>query len=210
MQAFGIETGMTERHGEGRWVETDEAEDVAGSVRHVLRSWALAADDPQAFRWAALALHAALQGACVCHLTTTASPVGAVTERNAGEWMDYFARSRTDPDARPPGTYLMALPDLLKTIRKPDSIGRGEHDPGIALTDGEFNWLRRFHDDIRNQFVHFSPQGWSIEISGLPGLAELTARIITAVLDAGWGFRTKKSDWCDALRADLEALSRLS
>ncbi|ATC30997.1 hypothetical protein CA606_00780 [Caulobacter vibrioides] len=197
-------------HQHGRWVETDEAEDVAGSVRHVLRCWPLTVDDPQAFKWTALALHAALQGACVCHLTTTCPPVGAVTERNAGEWLAWYERSRTDPDAKAPKTYLMDLPALLKTIRQPDTQGGGETSAGISLTDGELNWLLRFHNDLRNQFVHFSPQGWSIEISGLPGLAELTARIITAVLDTGWGFRHKDTAWCDALRADLEGLSRMS
>jgi len=203
--------GMGDRHDRrGRWVETDEAEDVAGSVRHVLRCWPLAAKDPQAFKWAALALHAALQGACVCHLTTTTTPVGAVTDRNAGEWLAYFERSRTDPEAKPPETYLMTLPDLLKTIRKPDTIGGGAPGPGVPIADGELNWLLRFHDGLRNQFIHFSPQGWSIEISGLPGLAELTARIITAVLDAGWGFRQKNQAWNEALRADLKALAILA
>ncbi len=38
----------------GRWVETDEAEDVAGSVRHVLRCWKETADDSQAFKWTSL------------------------------------------------------------------------------------------------------------------------------------------------------------
>ena len=204
----GIEaTAMTDR---GHWIRTDEAEDVAASVRHVLRCWALAVQDPQAVKWAALALHPALQGACVCHLTTTASPVGAVTKDNAVAWLDYFERSRSDPTASPPKTVLMTLPDLLKAIRRPNSIGGGDCSPGIDIADDEFNWLRRFHKDIRNQFVHFSPQGWSIEISGLPGLAKLTARIISAVLDAGWGFRHQDEAWRRAIRADLIILFSLA
>jgi hypothetical protein len=197
-------------HDRGRWVETDEAEDVAGSVRHVLRCWPLAAEDPQAFKWAALALHAALQGACVCHLTTTFAPVGAVTERNAAEWLAWSERSRSDPDAKPPATYLMMLPDLLKAVRKPDTIGGGSPSPGVTIGDGELNWLLRFHEGLRNHLVHFSPQGWSIEISGLPGLAELSARIIADVLEAGWAFRHKDPSWRLALKTDLEALARLA
>ena len=61
------------------WIRTDEAEDAAGSVRHALRAGEMTANDPQAWKWVALALHSALQGACVCHLTTTAAPIGAVT-----------------------------------------------------------------------------------------------------------------------------------
>jgi hypothetical protein len=72
---------------EETWIRTDEAEDVAGSLRHALHAATLVNADPQAWKWVALALHSGLQGACVCHLTTTAAPVGAVAERNAGEWL---------------------------------------------------------------------------------------------------------------------------
>ena len=68
----------------------------------------------------ALALHSALQGACVCHLVTRASPIGVVTARDAEQWMKCFGEeSRNDPGARAPATYIMTLPDLLKAVRKP-------------------------------------------------------------------------------------------
>ena len=62
-----------------------EAEDIAGSIRHALRCQQFTSVDPQTWKWVALALHSALQGACVCHLVSTASPFGAVTKQNAGE-----------------------------------------------------------------------------------------------------------------------------
>jgi hypothetical protein len=101
------------------WIRTDEAEDVAASVRHALRCFELACDDEQVWKWAILALHSAIQGACVCHLLTTAHPVGAVTKRNAGEWLTYFEDRRKDPGVLQPKTQLIALPDLLKSVRKP-------------------------------------------------------------------------------------------
>lgn len=107
------------------WIRTDEAEDVVASIRHVIRSAKFVGEDPVAWKWVVIALHSALQGACVCHLTTTAAPVGAVTERNAGEWLAYFERLRTNPNAKPPKTYLMSLPDLLRAVRKPHSAGGG-------------------------------------------------------------------------------------
>src|SRR6478672_10453369 len=99
------------------WLRTDEADDVAGSVRHAICSVRLAADDPQAWKWVALALHSSLQGACVCHLTTTAPPLGAVTQRNATEWLAYHEERRINSDAKPPRTRLMELPELLKAAR---------------------------------------------------------------------------------------------
>ena len=192
---------------EGQWVSVDEAEDVAGSIRHALRAAIFAQEDPQAWKWVLLALHSALQGACVCHLTTTAAPIGAVTERNAGEWIDYFAALRDDPTVKQPKTYLMALPDLLKAIRKPHSAGDRSNETGVTLSDAELAWLRRIHDEVRNQFVHFEPMGWSLEVSGVPAIGQLIARILREMLDMGWAFRHLEREARAALRADLETLS---
>lgn len=67
------------------WVRTDETEDVAGSLRHALLCGRHVAEDEHAWKWVRLALHSALQGASVCHLTTSFVPIGAVEPRNAAE-----------------------------------------------------------------------------------------------------------------------------
>jgi hypothetical protein len=192
---------------QNHWIRTDEAEDVAGSIRHALRCAGEVAEDPQAWKWVALALHSALQGACVCHLTTSFAPVGAVTPRNAAEWISFNEESRTDPAAEPPRTQLMGLPDLLKAVRKANSAGDRSNAVGIAIADAELVWLRRFHDTVRNQFVHFEPMGWSLEVSGIPQIGALVARIIRDILDVGYGFRHQDRTWREELAADLARLS---
>lgn len=189
------------------WIRTDEAEDVAGSIRHVLRSAQFVTDDAQAWKWVMLAMHSALQGACVAHLTTTATPVGAVTDRNAREWLAYFDHSRTDPNVKAPNTVLMALPDLLKAVRKPFSAGDRRNDIGIEITESELSWLRRFHQDIRNQFVHFAPMAWPIEVSGVPEIASLIARIINDIFEIGWAFRNQELEIQQEMLQNLQALA---
>ncbi|OYX03628.1 MAG: hypothetical protein B7Z12_09665 [Caulobacter vibrioides] len=191
------------------WFKTNEAEDVAGSVRHVLRCWPLIPDDPHVWKWIALALHSAIQGACVAHLVTTARPVGAVTDRNAKEWMEYFERSRTEDGLLPPRTYLMALPDLLKSARKPDSAGSGAASSPIRINDNELGGLEGFHNEVRNQFVHFEPMGWSIEVSGMAHLAALIGRLLSEIIDAGWAFRNETAAWRNELRNGAIALTKL-
>jgi hypothetical protein len=189
------------------WVSTDEAEDVAGSIRHVLRAAETVRDDPQSWKWVALGLHSALQGACVCHLTTSAAPIGAVTKENAREWIAYVEESRTNPSAKTPKTHLMALPLLLKAIRKPKSAGDRSNADGVTVSDPELSWLCRFHRDIRNQFVHFEPRGWAIEVSGIPELAKLISRIILEMLNIGYAFRHQNADQAEELRQNLRALA---
>lgn len=191
------------------WLRTDEADDVTGSIRHAIRSYTDAADEPQAWKWVALAVHSALQGACICHLTTTAPPLGAVTPRNTKDWIAYYDESRLDPDVRPPRTQLMDLPCLLTAVRKPGSAGDRSNEGGIAINAGEFNWLWSFHESVRNQFVHFEPMGWSLEVSGIPAIAALAARIIGDIIAVGWAFRHKDCAWIIALQSDLMQLAKI-
>jgi len=184
------------------WIRTDEVEDVAGSIRHVIRTAQFVSEDSLSWKWVVIALHSALQGACVCHLTTTAAPIGAVTERNTCEWLRYFDDSRTNLKAKPPKTYLMNLPDLLKAVRKSYSAGDRSNATGIAISESELNWLNRFHNELRNQFTHFEPAGWSIEVSGIPVTAKLIARIIGDILRTGWAFRHQD-------RAQREEMERI-
>ena len=189
------------------WIQTDEAQDVAGSIRQVLRTAQFVKEDPSAWKWVALALHSALQGACVCHLTTTAQPIGAITEQNAIEWLAYFEDSRANPNAIPPRTYLMILPDLLKAVRKPNSAGDRSNASGLEISDSELQWLRRFHDEVRNQFVHFQPISWSIEVSGIPELAKLVTRILEEMLTIGWAFRHQERAERLAMQRNLRTLA---
>lgn len=192
----------------GIWVRTDEGEDVAASIRHAVRTLQFVSDDPHSWKWIMLALHSALQGACICHLVTSASPFGAVTKRNAGEWLAYFEESRANPTIKAPKTQLMALPDLLKAVRKPRSAGDHSDGSDVAISSSDLVWLRRFHDEIRNQFVHFEPKGWAIELSGMPQLAALVARIIDQIAEKGYAFRHMEANSLNAMRANLLAMGQ--
>jgi hypothetical protein len=193
-----------------KWVRTDEAEDVAGSIRHAIRAVQFVEQDPQAWKWLVLALHSALQGACVCHLTTTAAPLGGVSRRNAKEWLKYFEDQRVNANAKQPKTFLMCLPDLLKAVRKPDSAGDRSDGSGVEISDSELDWLTSFHKIIRNQFTHFEPMVWSIEVSGIPEITKLIARIIKDILEVGWAFRHLAQEQRDELQKSLETLETMA
>ena len=190
-----------------RWISTDEAEDVAGSIRQAIRCFALVNEDEQAWKWAMLALHSALQGACVCHLVTSQPPIGIVSEKSAGKWIAYKEDRRSNPDAARPQTRVMPLPDLLNAARKPHSAGDQTNPNGIAISDEEFRWLKRLHGEIRNQFVHFEPMGWAVEVSGLPEFARVVARIVTDIAAVGYAFRHKGGKWSEAFQRDLITLA---
>lgn len=181
----------------------DERDDVAGSLRHALVCLELVRSDHGAWKWLILSLHSALQGACVCHLTTTAQPFGPLTPENSKEWLDYFDCSRDDPDAPIPQTKIAPLPALLKRIRKSDTIGSGQSFEGIRVTDEELQNLRHLHAEVRNQFVHFEPRGWSLEVAGMETQIPLIIRIISEIDAAGWAFRHEDQEHLTAMRQSL-------
>ncbi len=188
-------------------MRTDEAEDVAGSIRHVLKTLECVDSDPQAWKWVALALHSALQGACVCHLVTTAPPLGIISKNDECKWITYFENSRTDRIIQPPGTRILALPELLKKIRKPGScgfVGFGVCD--INIDDQELKMLVDFHENIRNEFTHFEPKGWSVEIDYISRMLSLTSRIIVSISNSNWAFRNLDERTYRDLLKDLEQL----
>lgn len=191
------------------FISYDAPEDVLCSIRHAIRVSQFLDDDPLAWKWVFLALHSALQGACVCHLSTTAEPIGAVTRRNAREQIEYFQKTRTDRHVEPPDTYLMHLPDLLKAVRRPLSAGGPSNEVHILISDTELRWLTHLHENIRNQFVHFEPLRWSIDVSGIPRFANMTARIIGQIESAEWGFRNLSPERRDAMRQCLDELTRI-
>lgn len=183
------------------WLRTDEIEDIAASVRHALRCRDSASTDKHEWKWFALAIHSALQGTLVAHLTTTASPIGAVNDKCAAAWLLHYNKGNPAPQ-----TKLLAFPDLLKKARKNGQCGGGASYPRLQISEKERKWLTRFHDDIRNQFAHFEPMAWSLELSGMTPLGALAARLIEEAIQANWAFRHAEEETLIELRSNLKRL----
>ena len=179
------------------YLRTNEYDDVLGSIRHAIVCSRLVENDPQAYKWGILALHSALQGACVCHLVDSIAPLGVVY--NQQEWIDYF--NNRDENKRPK-TKLKSLPELLNALQNSDTYKNGK----IEISKKEYDRLKYFNDKIRNQFVHFEPQGWSLEISGLPDFACLIAKIIKEIHSKGYAFCHLHDDEQTDLINNLEEL----
>lgn len=188
------------------WFQTDQVEDVAASTRHAAICLDLVVADPGAWKWLILSLHSALQGACVCHLTTTAEPVGALTDKNTRQWLEFFEASRNNSNLNPPDAFLAPLPELLRRVAQHGSAGGGPSYGNIPLTDTEIRDLNFIHGTFRNQFVHFAPMSWSVEISGLLQLIPVITRIIRSIDTSGWAFRHVDLQWHLDLNSALNQL----
>lgn len=103
----------------------------------------------------------------------------------------------------------MPLPELLKKVQTPYSAGNRSSAEGIKISDAELKRLSILHTKVRNQFVHFAPALWSIELSGTKELSALIVRIIEDMLKMGWAFRRFDNTQREEFLQSLHELSQL-
>jgi hypothetical protein len=138
------------------WLRTDEREDILASLRMVSGSCDAAVNDLSAWKWIVIGTHSALQGAMALHLAFGNDLLVASSE-DAAAWLDAHENGAPYPE--------MMMDDFLslyEKLKKHEILGFRFKPNGTQ--GGNIRRLNRF----RNQFVHFMPQGWSIELGGMP------------------------------------------
>lgn len=108
------------------------------------------------WKWIIVGAHDALQGALVCAIADTTG-TNVLSKKSAKKMLDWLE----DTSREYPGEYMADFTTLLKRA-------------GVTLPSQDANDIRKLHG-LRNEFSHFTPKGWSIELAGLP-------RIINAAL----------------------------
>lgn len=215
------------------WLRIDERADVLASLSLCLRCLSVVNSEPELWKWAILSLHNALQGAMVCHLSGTAQ-LGALTNNSVDAWLDWHERDRRGeirrisdgadelglPKTRfatnediPPNDRLADANELFKRLYDEDK--RREGGAGATLEIGKVQRasFRQLHD-LRNEFSHFTPKGWSIELSGLPHIFLNMIDVLDKISADPWPFRhmneresARLKDLLQRLRAELDYLS---
>jgi hypothetical protein len=152
----------------GQYLRFDEVEDVLSSLDLLAHCAPLLSKKPSYWKWAIISGHAALQGAMVCalHDTSNLSVLDKISTRKMREWLD-------QPTEDPPQERLAYFNTLLERCRASDHM-KGQP---LNLSPSQLKDIGRLHNEFRNGFTHFVPQGWSIAKAGLP-------RIVCAAVDA--------------------------
>jgi len=190
------------------YLRIDERTDVLASLSVCLRCVGSVKTEPRVWKWAILTLHNALQGAMVCHLSGTAQ-IGALSDNSADAWLAWHERDRrgetkrisvgTDElgipktkfatkDDRPPAEKLADAETLFKRLyneQKRRELGAGKV---LDIKVTQRRSFRHLHD-LRNDFSHFTPKGWSIELTGLPVIFLDALDVIEEISEDPWSFR---------------------
>ena len=203
------------------WLEIDESTDVIASLTVCNKCLVEVAAEPAFWKWAILSLHNALQGAMVCHLSGTAQ-LGALRSDTVEAVLAWHERDRRGEIGRisegldelgihkfrfatnhdyPPVEKLADATELFRRLQNVDRRCEGGAGAIIEISADERRSFCRLHE-LRNEFTHFTPKGWSISLDGLPSMLLDVLGVVDKVAADPWPFRHLDPD-------DHRQLSRL-
>jgi len=154
-----------------RWLRTDEQQEVISSLRMVLRSMELVSEDLDHWKWAVIALHNSVQGAMVMSLRA-GNDFRVMPEKLARQCYQAHRDNKTWPKAK-----MDSFPNLYKKVQSQESMGFYIHSRALPSDANRDRCVTKLLD-LRNSFIHFVPQGWSLEVSGLPKVCETIFEMI--------------------------------
>lgn len=143
-----------------RYLRTNEKEDAVRSIEWFARLVTEASKDPHQWKWALVALHGAAQGFMVLALWW-GNGLHALRDRVAAKWLEAYRNGGPFPVEKL--DEFLNLYAKVKDDKLLPGLGARNFTPGATHDES----MRRLND-LRNQFIHFTPKGWSIELALLP------------------------------------------
>lgn len=151
-----------------KWLRTDERKEAAKGLEFLIHALNLSKQDIYYWKWVIIGLHNTVQSFIVCSISGTAG-IGALKKEVAIKIlkeMESDTRTYIEPK-------LDYFPGLYDKMKKQLSFS-----PGKTI-DKSIVRLNIF----RNDFIHFTPKGWSLELAGLPDISRDCLKVIEFL---GW------------------------
>lgn len=139
-------------HMMGKYYRTDEKENAVDFLQTAATFYA--GDHPHRWKWLTISLHGALYGFAA------------------------LAIKGTNPDRVSKGEKLISMWEALKRCQGDAYMLQYSDSQRLVISDDE-NWaIEKLSKDFRNNFEHFMPKRWSIEVSGFPAIVSHVCRVI--------------------------------
>lgn len=140
---------------EAQWLRLSEETNALDYLRRTVRFVREAESDVTAWKWVIISLHGALYGFAV------AAARGTDHERVLNK------KGR-----------LLGFWDVLKRCQDPTYMRMLVNSKPLVLSVEEKESLDFLTRELRNEFIHFRPNLWSLEIHGMPQIALDALRVI--------------------------------
>ena len=104
------------------------------------------------WKWISIALHGALYGFAICMLKGT-------------NYDRVIFKNKNNIDK------LISLDEAIRRCQSPEYTKMTIASKELVLSNKQKESIRILKDILRNNFIHYIPSNWSIEIHGCPGMA---------------------------------------
>ncbi len=142
------------------WIRTNEQEEAIAALEAFARFLPLVKPDLFEWRWAILSLHTALHGFMVVAMRDSAG-LSPLPDDLAAAWLQAYGCGLPTPEER-----LDKFLNLYKKIKRNNVAALVQGRPFTPA--GTQGYSVKLLNRLRNQFVHFLPASWSLEVTGLP------------------------------------------
>ena len=144
----------------------------------------------------------------VCHLSGPAQS-GSLKSSSAAKWLEWHDRDRRGEVRRvqrgvdefgtpieriereedlPPRDYVADASELFDRLSNTSKRIEAGCGGIIPVTREQIKAFERLHD-LRNEFSHFSPKGWSIEVQLISESIDTLLDVLCLILGDHWPFR---------------------
>lgn len=188
------------------WLSTDELTESVNALGAFISNLRRVKRDRYYWKWAIVALHNSAQGFMVCALRGT-SNLAVLSPKAAKEWKEAYEQHKPDPREELDG-FLNLYKKIkgnymIQYIHSQKFVPRGQQGANIKKLNS-----------FRNDFIHFVPKGWSIEVTGFPKICEDVISIIDFLVtrsgNVRFYFRKNVEDKClDLLTKSKQLLREL-
>jgi hypothetical protein len=156
--------------------QTSQPRELLASVEFCAMQAGRVQEDPGAFRWLAIAVVLAVQNACLCALDQGDEyGTKGMTRAQAREVKRWTKNGRSGPEPRALREPRIVSPlELLRRAGDPFFL----RPPYQLPLNREIN--EAFDDlvDLRNTFLHFSEDGWTVDLREIPPLIITACRVV--------------------------------
>jgi len=154
------------------WMRTDERKEGIESLHKTYQFILEIHEDNYSWKWAIISLHNSAQAFMVLSLKGTAN-FNIIKEPE--KFFDAIQNGK-----KCPRQYLLNFCKLYKNVKSQKKMGKNY--PGSKESDCAMEIL----NEIRNNFIHFIPCNWSIELLMLPGIFKQVLSVIEfLILESG-------------------------
>lgn len=158
------------------YLHTDEKDNAIDFLAMAARFRTEAEAEPARWKWVFIAAHGALYGFMVCALTRT----------NYENVCQYDQKEQKYTDR------LIGFPEALKRVQSTNYICGYVDAAPLKVSTDQHKDIALLTNLLRNNFEHFTPKLWAIEMAGFPRILASAAELIEAL-----AFKTGTVFWTE-------------